>query len=143
MQNLTKLVAIGLLVAIACTVMPSQADAILSADIRGGYYTDAEEFFLGGGLRIGLVAFEVIPNFEECGELSLVTEFGDKDGGKDGGKQLDVHKMLPSLRETSPEPMIGARSNGSIPVKRVNRARSGVGNEYLASQGEYTPSVSG
>jgi hypothetical protein len=64
MKNLTRMVAVGLLVAVAFAVLPSQADAILSADIRGGVYTDPEDFFLGGGLRIGVAGFEVIPNFE-------------------------------------------------------------------------------
>jgi hypothetical protein len=64
MRNLTKIVAVALLVAAAFTVLPSQADAILGADVRGGYYTDAEKFFLGGGLRVGLAGFEIVPNFE-------------------------------------------------------------------------------
>jgi hypothetical protein len=64
MRNLTKVVAVGLLVAVAFTALPSQADAILGADVRGGYYTEVEELFLGGGLRIGLAGFEIIPNFE-------------------------------------------------------------------------------
>lgn len=64
MQNLTKVIAIGLLTVVAFMALPSQADAILGADVRGGYYTDAEEFFLGGGLRFGLAGFEIVPNFE-------------------------------------------------------------------------------
>lgn len=64
MRNLNQLVLVGLLVAVGFGMMPTQAEAILSADVRGGYYTDAEEFYLGGGLRIGVVGFEIVPNFE-------------------------------------------------------------------------------
>lgn len=37
---------------------------LISPQVRGGYYTDAEDFFLGAGVDIGLALFSVVPNFE-------------------------------------------------------------------------------
>jgi hypothetical protein len=42
------------------------------AQVRGGYYTDAEEFFLGAGLNVSLLVFSVVPNFEY-----LILDTGD------------------------------------------------------------------
>jgi len=50
--------------ALAFTLVPATADAILSFDARGGRYLDPEEWFLGAGLHVGLGPIDIVPNVE-------------------------------------------------------------------------------
>jgi hypothetical protein len=41
----------------------AEAD-LVSPQVRGGYYTEAEDYFLGAGVDFDLMLFSVVPNFE-------------------------------------------------------------------------------
>lgn len=36
----------------------------IDIDVRGGLYTKNSDFFLGGGLKLDLIIFEILPNIE-------------------------------------------------------------------------------
>ena len=55
---------VGLAVAFVFLLVPSQADAVLGFDARGGRYLDPEKWFLGAGVHIGLGPIEIVPNGE-------------------------------------------------------------------------------
>jgi hypothetical protein len=42
----------------------NQTQAQVKLDLRGGYYQEAEDFFLGAGLNFNLLFFTAVPNFE-------------------------------------------------------------------------------
>ena len=53
-----------LALALALTLVPATADAILSFDARGGRYLDPDKWFLGAGVHVGLGPVEIVPNGE-------------------------------------------------------------------------------
>lgn len=36
----------------------------ISPQVRGGYYSDLEKYFIGAGLDVGVLVFTIVPNFE-------------------------------------------------------------------------------
>jgi hypothetical protein len=64
MRILARATILAVLVAVVVAAVPHEAQAIVGADIRGGFYTEPDDFFLGGGVRIGAAMLEVVPNFE-------------------------------------------------------------------------------
>ena len=75
------------LVAATLTTAVSTARANVDAEVRGGYYTDAEQGFLGGGLLMGLA---------ETWDFNPNLEYVFVDGGTLFTVNADVHKDLNS-----------------------------------------------
>ncbi len=63
MQRISKKMAIIVLFAALFSFNQINAQG-LSLDVRGGYYGDADDFFLGGGLNFSILSITANPNFE-------------------------------------------------------------------------------
>lgn len=74
-KNASRVALVLLTLAVLVSCDDALAQVGLGADMRGGLYTQSDDFFLGAGVRLGVPFITVVPNVEYVfvGDGSLYT----------------------------------------------------------------------